>query len=316
MNRDPTIPGLERGVKARVLLLGGGGFVGQSLAAGLARQGVEVVVPTRRLAARGDLRVLPGVQLLAADIHDDDSLVALCTEVDAVINLVGILHDRDTSRPYGKRFATAHVELPRRLAATMHRTGVHRLLHMSALNAATDAPSAYLRSKAAGEHAVLDNIGAIDATVFRPSVIFGRNDVFLNRFADLARSLPVLPIVGGRTRFQPVYVGDVVAAFIAALNDRDSFAKVYELGGPTVYTLRQLVAYAATACGHPRPVVDLPDPLAHVQARLLGLLPNPPLSPDNLRSLQKDSVADGQHEFPGWRPQPLEVIVPGYLSKS
>ncbi len=299
----------------QVLLLGGGGFVGRSLAVGLAHQGVEVVVPARRPAARGELRVVPGVRLLAADIHDDETLATLCDGVGAVINLVGILHDADTSRPYGKRFAAAHAELPRRLVAAMHRTGVRRLLHMSALNAATNAPSAYLRSKAAGEEAILEATAHVDATVFRPSVIFGPEDIFLNRFAVLARSLPVLPIVGGRTRFQPVYVGDVVAAFIAALNDRSSVGKIYELGGPTVYSLRQLVTYAAAVSGHPRPVIDLPIPLARLQAWLLGRLPNPPLSPDNLRSLQIDSVTRGQHVFPGWQPQALEAIAPVYLSR-
>ena len=299
----------------QVLLLGGGGFVGRSLAVGLAHQGVEVVVPARRPAARGELRVVPGVRLLAADIHDDETLATLCDGVGAVINLVGILHDADTSRPYGKRFAAAHAELPRRLVAAMHRTGVRRLLHMSALNAATNAPSAYLRSKAAGEEAILEATAHVDATVFRPSVIFGPEDIFLNRFAVLARSLPVLPIVGGRTRFQPVYVGDVVAAFIAALNDRSSVGKIYELGGPTVYSLRQLVTYAAAVSGHPRPVIDLPIPLARLQAWLLGRLPNPPLSPDNLRSLQIDSVTGGQHVFPGWQPQTLEAIAPVYLSR-
>ncbi len=299
----------------QVLLLGGGGFVGRSLAVGLAHQGVEVVVPARRPAARGELRVVPGVRLLAADIHDDETLATLCDGVGAVIKLVGIRYEADTSRPYGKRFAAAHAELPRRLVAAMHRTGVRRLLHMSALNAATNAPSAYLRSKAAGEDAILEATAHVDATVFRPSVIFGPEDIFLNRFAVLARSLPVLPIVGGRTRFQPVYVGDVVAAFIAALNDRSSVGKIYELGGPTVYSLRQLVTYAAAVSGHPRPVIDLPIPLARLQAWLLGRLPNPPLSPDNLRSLQIDSVTGGQHVFPGWQPQALEAIAPVYLSR-
>ena len=302
-------------MNTRVLMLGGGGFVGRSLAIGLARRGIEVVVPTRRPATRGELRVIPGIRLLAADIHDDEVLAALCDGVDAVINLVGILHDADTSRPYGKRFAAAHAELPRRLGLAMRRTGVRRLLHMSALNASADAPSAYLRSKAAGEAAVLEAAAHIDATVFRPSVIFGPDDIFLNRFAALARSLPVLPIVGGRTRFQPVYVGDVVAAFIAALGKQSTVGQIYELGGPTAYPLRQLVAYAATVSGHPRPVIDLPIPLARVQAWLLGRLPNPPLSPDNLRSLQIDSVTGGQRVFPGWQPHALEAIAPVYLSR-
>ena len=301
-------------MSTRVVLLGGGGFVGSSLADRLSRQGFEVAVPTRRPAARAALALLPGVRLLAADVHDPRRLAELFEDADAVINLVGILHDGDSARPYGRRFAAAHAELPRKVVAAMRQTGVRRLLHMSALKASDTAPSAYLRSKAAGEAAVLEAADAIDVTVFRPSVIFGPEDAFLNRFASLLRALPVVPIAGGKTRFQPVYVGDVAEAFTAALHDRQTYGRIYELGGPKVYTLRQLVEYVGLLTGHPRPVIDLPGPLARLQASLLGLLPNPPMSPDNLRSLQVDSVTDGQRDFPGWRPQPLEAVAPAYLS--
>ena len=258
--------------------------------------------------------MLPGVRLVAANIHDPLDLEDLFGSADAVINLVGILHDSDSSQPYGRRFAAAHVELPRKIVAAMQRAGVRRLLHMSALKAASDAPSAYLRSKAAGEALVVGAAGEIDATVFRPSVIFGPEDVFLNTFASLLKAFPILPIAGGKTRFQPVYVGDVAEAFIAALSDRTTIGKTYELCGPTVFTLKELVEYTGHLTGYPRPVIDLPGPLAKLQACLLGLLPNPPMSPDNLRSLQVDSVTDGQHDFPGWQPQSLAAIAPTYLA--
>jgi len=171
-----------------------------------------------------------------------------------------------------------------------------------------------LRSKAAGEAVVLGAGDGIDVTVFRPSVIFGPDDVFLNTFASLLKAFPVLPIAGGKTRFQPVYVGDVAEAFVRALSDRSTIGKTYELCGPAVFTLKELVEYTGRLIGHPRPVIDLPGPLAKLQACLLGLLPNPPMSPDNLRSLQVDSVTDGKLDFPGWQPQSLAAVAPTYLT--
>ena len=298
----------------KVVLIGGGGFVGSCLASRLSLRGMQVVVPTRRPEKRKSLTLLPGVRLVAADIHDAQELAQSMAGADAVINLVGILHDRNSSQPYGRRFAAAHVELPEKIVAAMKNSGVRRLLHMSALRAASDAPSAYLRSKAAGEAVVLAAAGDIDVTIFRPSVIFGPGDTFLNTFSALLKILPFLPLAGASTRFQPVYVGDVAEAFAAALSDPATYEKNYELCGPGVYSLRQLVEYTGRLIGCPRPVIDLPAPLARLQAALLGLLPNPPMSPDNLRSLQIDSVTDGRLDFPGWNPQSLEAIAPTYLT--
>lgn len=298
---------------AKVVIFGGSGFVGSCLVGRLAAHGVQVTVPTRRPESRKSLALLPGVRLLAADIHDPLTLDDLLGDADAVINLVGILHDRDGSAPYGKRFAAAHVELPRRIVAAMKAKGVRRLLHMSALRASVDAPSAYLRSKAAGEAVVLDPANGLEVTVFRPSVIFGPGDAFLNMFAGLLATFPLLPLAGADTRFQPVYVGDVADAFCAALTDTATIGRIYELGGPASYRLRELVAYVGQLTGHARPVCDLPYFLARLQAGILGLLPNPPMSPDNLRSLQVDSVTDGLHDFPGWQPQSLEAVAPTYL---
>ncbi len=298
---------------ARVVIFGGSGFVGGCLASRLAAHGVQVTVPTRRPESRKSLALLPNVRLVAADIHDPLTLDDLIGDADAVINLVGILHDRDGSAPYGKRFAAAHVELPRRIVAAMKKAGVRRLLHMSALRAGVDAPSAYLRSKAAGEAVVLDPANGLDVTVFRPSVIFGPDDAFLNLFAGLLAAVPFLPLAGTNTRFQPVFVGDVADAFCAALSDTDTVGKIYELGGPTSYRLRELVAYVGELTGHARPVCELHYFLARLQAGILGALPNPPMSPDNLRSLQVDSVTDGLHDFPGWQPQSLEAVAPTYL---
>ena len=299
---------------AKVVIFGGSGFVGGCLAGRLAAQGVQVTVPTRRPENRKSLTMLPKLRLLAADIHDPLTLSDLIGDADAVINLVGILHDRDGTAPYGKRFAAAHVELPRRIVAAMKTAGVRRLLHMSALRASPDAPSAYLRSKAAGEAVVLDPLNGLDVTVFRPSVIFGPDDAFLNLFAGLLAAFPIMPLAGANTRFQPVYVGDVADAFCAALSNTETIGRIYELGGPSSYRLRELVTYVGQLTGHTRPVCALPNVLARLQAGILGTLPKPPMSPDNLRSLQVDSVTDGLHDFPGWQPQSLEAVAPTYLT--
>lgn len=298
----------------KVLLIGGSGFVGGWLASRLSAAGMRVTIPTRRRENRKGLLLLPTVFEVQADVNDPQALAHLVEGVDAVINLVGILHDRDDREPYGAAFEAAHVALPRQIVASMRAAGVRRLLHMSALKAASDAPSAYLRSKAAGEAAVFDAAADLDVTVFRPSVVFGPGDAFLNTFAGLLRHLPLLPLVGADARMQPVFVGDVADAFVAALNDPASFGRAYELGGPRVYTLRELVCYVAEITGQRRAIVDVPGGIAGIQARVMSWLPNPPLTPDNLRSLSVPSVTDGHHNPPGWQPHALEAVAPGYLA--
>ncbi len=298
---------------SKVLLIGGGGFIGGWLAARLAEDGIGCAVPWRRDGHAKWLKPAAGAEFLCADVHDPQVLRRLIDGVDAVVNLVGILHDRDSARPYGQGFAKAHVELPGKIAAAMREAGVRRLLHVSALRAALDAPSAYLRSKAAGE-AALTAAEDIDLTIFRPSVVFGANDAFLNMFARMLRVFPVLPLAGAQARFQPVYVGDVAGALADSLARPETFGKIYELGGPQVYTLRRLVELTAAWIGKRRIVIGLPEPLALVQAYFLSLLPNPPMTPDNLRSMRLDNVCDGRHDYPGWRPTALDARAPAYLS--
>lgn len=298
----------------KVLLLGGGGFVGGWVASRLSQRGIRVIVPTRRRERNKPLIMLPTVYTVQADVHDEKVLASLMDDVDAVINLVGILHDSHSAQPYGKRFAAAHVELPRKIVAAMKQTGVRRLVHLSALKAAVDAPAAYLRSKAAGEAVVLGAAGDLDVTVLRPSVIFGPGDAFLNTFATLLKLFPVLPLAGGGARFQPVYAGDVADVISACLCDRASFGQTYELCGPKTYTLSELVAYVGTLIGRRRWLINLPAPLAYLQASLLSLLPNPPMTPDDLRMMQIDSVTDGRCNVPGWQPRALESVAPTYLS--
>ena len=298
----------------KVLLIGGSGFVGDWIANRLSERGIRVIIPTRHRDHHKKSTLVPTVFAVEADIHQPEQLAGLMEGVDAVINLVGILHDNSSDQPYGKRFAKAHVELPKKIVAAMKQKGIRRLLHMSALKAAADAPSGYLRSKAAGEAVVLAAADELDVTVFRPSVIFGPGDRFLTTFAKLLGILPIFPLAGASARFQPVYVGDVADALVSSLKTPDAFGRTYELCGPTTYSLRELVDYAGQLIGKHRLIIELPGPMASMQASLLGLLPKPPMSRDNLRSMQIDSVFDGQRNFPGWNPHRLEAIAPGYLA--
>jgi NADH dehydrogenase len=301
-----------------ILLIGGSGFVGRHLAAQLAaRMGRNILVPSRRYERVRDLLLLPTVTIFEADPNDAAALERLLPGVDAVINLAGILHGRRgaAGTRYGPAFAQAHVELPQRLVAACAEHGISRYLHMSALGAARDAPSMYLRSKADGELAAQDN-PAVATTIFRPSVIFGPEDHFMNRFAALQRWLPFVPLAAAGARLQPVYVEDVAQAFIAALEDDLTIGKTYELAGPKAYTLRELVQFAGIWSGHPRPLLELPPALARLQAWLFELMPGTPLvSRDNLDSMKVDSVAAGPvAPILGIEPVALEAVVPYYLN--
>ncbi|MBO3701345.1 MAG: complex I NDUFA9 subunit family protein [Candidatus Accumulibacter sp.] len=298
-----------------VLLIGGSGFVGGWIASCLSQRGVRVTIATRHRDNTKKLIMLPTVEMVEAKVNDSQALVELMRGQDAVINLVGILHDKDSRLPYGKGFAAAHVDLPRNIVAAMKQSGVRRLVHMSALNAAGDGASEYLRSKGEGEAVVGAAMDELEITVFRPSVIFGPGDAFLNMFAKLLKLFPIFPLGGASARFQPVFVGDVAKAFCDSLNDRNTFGQTYDLCGPKVYTLRELVEYTAQLVGKRRRIIDLGNGgWAYLQAGLLWLLPKPPLSPDNLRSMDVDSVSDGAHDYPGWQPTALEAVAPTYLS--
>ena len=295
-------------VRRRVLVLGGSGFVGRYVVAQLSAAGHFAVVLTRHRARAGHLLPLPTVQVVEGDPYDPATLRRHARGMDAAINLVGVLHERGRDT-----FERAHVALPRALATACRGAGFARILHMSALGASADAPSRYLRSKAEGE-AVIAASG-LASTVFRPSVIFGREDTFLNLFATLARWFPVLPLAGANARFQPIHVGDVATCFVRALEDNATIGERYELCGPKVYTLSELVRLVSQITGHPRPVASLGPALSSLQARVMEWLPGPLLTRDNLASMQVDSVCDAS--FPerfGVAPVALEAIAPEYLA--
>lgn len=268
-------------------------------------------MPTRRRERARHLLVLPTVNVIEADVHDSVVLRQLLRGTDAVINMVGVLHG-GRGAPWGAQFAAAHVELPARLVEACRAVGVRRLLHVSALKAAPDAPSAYLRSKAAGEAAVIGARSHLAATIFRPSAVFGADDRFLNLFAQMQRVLPVVVLGSPGAKFQPVHVGDVAEACVRSLDREESYGRAYDLVGPGVYTLRELVRYAGVTAGCPRPIVGLGPRLSWLQALLLEYAPGRPLTRDIYRSMMVDSVADAALPF-GLRAKALEAVAPAYL---
>ncbi len=295
-------------MKARVLVLGGTGFVGRHVVAKLSAAGHDVTVLTRSRERGRPLFLLPTVRVLEGDPYDAATLLRRTRNADVAINLVGTLHARRRDT-----FDRVHVALPRMLVDACRQGGVSRIVHMSALGASAEAASAYLRSKAGGEAVVADS--GLRFTIFRPSVIFGSGDTFLNLFARLAATFPVIPLAGASARFQPVFVGDVAACIARSVVDDATIGQRYALCGPKAYTLEELVRYVADTSGHPRPIMPLGPGLANLQARVLELLPGPLLTRDNLASMQHDNVCEGPFpaEF-GIAPATLEAIAPEYLA--
>jgi NADH dehydrogenase len=295
------------------LILGGTGFVGGSVAERLVERSGgangRLRIASRRIARGRHLQLLPTVQIVAGDVHDEAALARMLRDTDAVINLVAILHGSEAD------FERVHVRLPAKLAAACKVAGVRRVVHVSALGAAADAPSRYLRSKARGEEALKS--AGLDLTILRPSVIFGERDRFLNLFASLQSVFPVMPLAGTQARFQPVWVDDVARAVVAAIDDPTTIGMTVECAGPRVYTLEALVRAAGAWSGSPRRVLPLPALIGRLQALFLELLPGETLmSRDNIDSMRVPNVASGR--LPGLdrlgiEATPLEAIAPRYL---
>ena len=297
----------------RVLVLGGSGFVGRHVCEQLNRLGWQITVPTRRAVNAASVQSLPGLTVIEASVHQDADLARLMPGHDAVVNLVAVLHGNE------KRFEQVHVQLPGKIASAMKKAGVQRLVHVSALGADPQGPSMYQRSKARGE-TVLHNAG-LQLTILRPSVIFGAEDKFLNLFADLQAVAPFMPLAGSGTRFQPVWVADVARAVAVCLQKPDTIGQTYELCGPDLLTLGELVKkagqWAGVNHGRGRPVVGLPMWVGWLQAAAMEMAPGEPLmSRDNLASMKVDNVATGQ--LPGLAALGIQAasaagVAPGYL---
>ena len=293
----------------KICVLGGSGFVGSALVARLDAAGYEVTVLTRRRESAKHLILLPHVNVEECNILDYQALNSALRGVDAVINLVGILHQ-------GRRvsFNTMHHQLPAQLAKICADLGVKRLMHMSSLRADKEAPSQYLRSKAAGEADLLTMRDKLNITIFRPSIIFGRGDRFINLFATLIKFLPVVLLAKPNAKFQPIWVEDVASCFVNALENTSTYGQTYELAGPKVYSFRELVQTVMNTLKINRPIIGLCNALSYTQAFAMELLPVKLMSRDNVRSMEVDSVSE--HALPtmlGVEPATLEAVIPEYL---
>jgi uncharacterized protein YbjT (DUF2867 family) len=297
-----------------VLVIGGAGFVGSAIVARLARMGARVTVPTRRRERAKHLIVLPTVEVVQTNVNDTAALKQLMQGKDAVINLVGVLHSRG-GKPYGPEFAQAHVELPRKVAEATAEAGITRLVHMSALAASDTAPSMYLRSKYAGEAAVRSVQDKVAITIFKPSLIYGQGDASLNLFATMQKWFPLMALGKANAEFQPIWVEDVAQAFVKSLDNERTHNRTYDLAGPSVYTLKQLVQFAGAVADVRRPVLPLPDALAYLQALSMEFSPIKLLSRDNLDSMKVSSTMPGflatELEI---EPADMEAVVPSYLA--
>ena len=290
----------------RVCVIGGTGFVGGHVVNLLSAQRFLVRVPTRQRERARRLILLPTVDVVDANVHDDAELANLVRGMDAVINLAGVLHDAKGVRGFDE----THVELTRKIIAACHARGVRRYVHMSALGADVNGPSKYQRTKGAGE--ALVRASNLDWTIFRPSVIFGSGDKFLNLFASLLAVLPVIFLGSPNARFQPVFVEDVAAAFVRCLDDPAAHGQTYDLCGPRIYTLRELVALVGEVTGRRRPTIGLNDTLSLLQAFSMELLPVKLLTRDNYHSMKVDNVSNQAFPF-GIQPAALEAVIPTYL---
>jgi NADH dehydrogenase len=299
-----------------ITVFGGSGFLGRHVVRALARRRFRIRVAVRRPELAGFLQPLGGVgqiQAVQANLRYPHSVEAAMRDASLAINLVGILFERGR-----QRFEAVQASGAGQVALAAAACGA-KVIHVSALGADENSPSAYARSKAEGEKAVL--AAAKDAVIFRPSVVFGPEDDFFNRFAAMARVLPALPLVGGgHTRFQPVYVGDVAEAIAMAAEGKAREGATYELGGPEVRSFRELMEYVLAVTERKRALLPLPFPLAKLQASLLQFLPKPPLTPDQVELLRADNVVSEQAMADGrtlaglnLAPTPIEAIVPSYL---
>jgi NADH dehydrogenase len=302
-------------MRKQILMIGGAGFVGQAIAHELGKNHDRVLIPTRQKAHLENLKTNPFVEIVESESYTSEALIKWMKRIGPegiVINLAGILHDRQ-GKPYGPKFKATHVDLTKTIVEAMKSTGLKRYLHMSALGASEDGPSMYSRSKGEAEN-IVKNSG-LAWTIFRPSVIFGEKDQFINLFAKLQKFAPIMPLAGANVLFQPVNVNDVAKAFVKSVDMTQTIHQVYDLGGPKTYTLSQIVQLAGKKMGCQRRVIALPEWAGYLQAFLLEFAPGPTLmSRDNLASMRQNNILDAKtpnclKEIFGIEPKSLESLI-------
>ena len=297
-----------------VSVIGGSGFIGRALVEKLARAGARVTVLTRNTVRSKNLKPLGDVgqiTVIGGDALVNDDLTLAIQSADYVVNLIGIFH------PSGKqKFENAQAQLPQNIATVAQKTGIKKIIHLSAIGADLNSSSNYLRTKAEGERGLLSV--APSSTILRPSIVFGPGDGFFDRFAKMAMIAPALPLLGGgTTKFQPVFVGDVADSILYCLTHQQTDGQIYELGGPSIYSFKELLAYTLSSIGKKRGLIPVPIFAMQLPAALASILPNPPITRDQLRMLSSDNIVN--EKMPditsfGIIPQPIEAHVPNYLS--
>ncbi len=287
--------------RMRTALFGGTGFVGRHLVSALFNQGCKVVIVSRHPQRHKHLLVLPGIDIVEGDIHDTDSLASLVRGADAVFNLIGILHDGRGRSTFEK----VHADFPENLAAACLEQGVGRLIHISAIGTSVNAPSEYLKSKGRGEDAVVAAMDqGLDATVFRPSIIFGPNGGITQMFEQMLRlSIGVFPVICPNALMQPVHVVDVASCIAQCLSEPQTIGNCYDLAGPEILTLYEIVSIINELSGSRRKLIKVAEPVSRLMAAIMQYLPGKPLSPDNVASMQVPSVSD--MPFPDYYASPL-----------
>ena len=294
-----------------VCILGGTGFVGHSVVRQLSEAGYTVKVLTRNGQKGKHLTQHRGVQVIECNVLNHNALKQALKSTSAVINLIGILHENKKTT-----FDDIHANLPRDLAKICVECSIPRLIHMSALQASDNAPSKYLRSKAKGEGQIMQYANKINITIFKSSVIFGACDNFINLFTKLIKFLPIILLAKPNAKFQPIYVEDVSMALVKALDDKRTFGKAYELAGPKIYSLQELIQLVAKTANKNRLIIGLNDQLSYLQAWAIELLPVKMMTRDNLLSMEVDSISEQQSlDYFEFRPKALEAVLPTYIQQ-
>ena len=297
--------------KKTITVFGGTGFIGRNLIAKLAKKGFKIIVPTRNPYLHGYLKPMgePGqIEVLKFNPFDFSNLNEFIKSSEFVINCVGILHEKGN-----QRFDHVHHLFPKFLTSILDKNVTKKFIHISALGAKKDSSSLYIKSKFQGEDVIINNFK--NSIILRPSIVFGTNDNFFNLFNKLINLLPIIPLAGAKTKFQPCYVGDVTDAIIKILEEINS-NQIYELGGPKVYTFKELIETLLVSLKKKRFVIELPDFIARAQAKIMQLLPNPLITEDQLEILKSDNICS--NEYPGFKElkistRTVEIVLPNYI---